>query len=72
MQPGGLPGEAIKICACRPQFKDFPVPTPGWTSTLAEKGVVHMHMGIQGVADLDAVIHGWMDPVVEIVIERTG
>jgi hypothetical protein len=37
---------------------------------LAENGVVHPHDGIQGGTDLDSGIHGWDDPVAEVVIER--
>lgn len=39
---------------------------------LAEGGVVRHHPGIQGIADLQADLHGWTDPVVRISVERTG
>lgn len=38
--------------------------------TLAEGGVIHHHLGIQGIADLDPAIHDWNDPVARITIER--
>jgi hypothetical protein len=38
---------------------------------LAEGGVIHHHLGIQGVDDLSPSIHGWTDPVARIEIERT-
>lgn len=40
--------------------------------TLVEGGVVHPHQGIQGGSDLLAYpgIHGWTDPVGEVVIVR--
>lgn len=37
---------------------------------LAEGGVISTHAGIQGSADLDAMTHGWTDPVAEVTIER--
>jgi len=37
---------------------------------LAEGGVIHHHAGIQGGGDLLPDVHGWSDPVVEIVITR--
>ncbi|MDX1647804.1 MAG: spondin domain-containing protein [Longimicrobiales bacterium] len=39
---------------------------------LAENGVVRIHPGIDGDADLDPDIHGWTDPVARIEIERIG
>ncbi|MDH3271269.1 MAG: spondin domain-containing protein [Gemmatimonadota bacterium] len=39
---------------------------------LAENGVVHVHEGIQGGDDLVPEVHGWLDPVVRVVIERIG
>lgn len=39
---------------------------------LAENGVVMMHPGIQGNADLDAMTHGWSDPVAEVTITYAG
>ncbi|MDX1748163.1 MAG: hypothetical protein R3324_19690, partial [Halobacteriales archaeon] len=39
---------------------------------LAEDGVIRVHPGIQGDADLDPSIHGWTDPVGRIDIERVG
>jgi len=37
---------------------------------LAEGGVIVHHPGIQGGADLIPAVHGWTDPVAEIVIKR--
>ncbi len=34
------------------------------------EGFIHIHNGIQGGADLDPAIHGWLNPVVAITIER--
>lgn len=39
---------------------------------LAEGGVIHHHEGILGIADLVPAIHGWTDPVAEVVIERVS
>lgn len=39
---------------------------------LAENGVIHHHGGILGVADLDAGINDWVNPVATITVERTG
>jgi hypothetical protein len=39
---------------------------------LAEGGTVRVHPGIAGDDDLDAGIHGWMDPVARVEIERIG
>jgi hypothetical protein len=39
---------------------------------LAEGGVIHHHGGILGIADLVPAIHGWTDPVAEVVIERVS
>jgi hypothetical protein len=39
---------------------------------LAEGGVIHHHAGIVGGADLVPAIHGWTDPVAEIVVERVS
>ena len=40
--------------------------------TLAESDVIRLHPGIQGGDDLVPGVHGWIDPVVEVVIERIG
>ena len=39
---------------------------------LYEGGVVRHHPGIQGGEDLLPEVHGWMDPVTRIVVERTS
>jgi hypothetical protein len=39
---------------------------------LAENGVVHMHDGIIGGADLSPEIHGWDGAVIKVTVERTG
>jgi hypothetical protein len=39
---------------------------------LAEGGVVHHHLGILGVADLDPAINNWENPVAVITVKRTG
>ena len=39
---------------------------------LAEGGVVSHHNGIAGGVDLMTGVHGWMNPVVSISIERTS
>ncbi len=39
---------------------------------LVENGVVHLHGGIVGGADLDPSIHGWEGSVIKVTIERTG
>lgn len=39
---------------------------------LAEGGVIAHHAGIQGIADLEPNLHGWMDPVAEVRVERIG
>jgi hypothetical protein len=41
-------------------------------SALAQNGVVSVHGGIVGGADLSAETHGWADPVVKLEITRTG
>jgi hypothetical protein len=57
-------------------YEDLVPPCDGLGQTgetnpaLAENGVVHLHQGIQGIADLDPALHGWTDPVIKIVIER--
>jgi len=38
---------------------------------LVEGGVIHHHAGIDGDADLDPEIHGWVDPVARIHVKRT-
>jgi hypothetical protein len=66
-------------------FADIVPPCPpltGVTSTdpgsgtsnpaLAENGVIRHHPGIVGGIDLLAGLHGWTDPVAEVVIERIG
>jgi hypothetical protein len=39
---------------------------------LAEGGVIHMHPGIAGIADLVHAVHGWTDPVALVNIEAIG
>ena len=39
---------------------------------LAENGVVHMHDGIMGGADLDPAVHGWDGSVIKVTVKRTG
>ncbi len=39
---------------------------------LAEGGVIAMHPGIGGGADLDAAVHGWSGPVAMVQITRTS
>ena len=39
---------------------------------LAEGDVIHHHAGIIGGVDLVPGIHGWVDPVALITVERTG
>lgn len=39
---------------------------------LAEGGVIHHHPGIVGGADLLPAVHGWMNPVVSVSVERIG
>lgn len=39
---------------------------------LAEGGVIHHHGGILGIADLDASINDWDNPVAVLTVERTG
>ncbi|MFQ5523058.1 MAG: spondin domain-containing protein [Acidimicrobiia bacterium] len=39
---------------------------------LAEGGVVTLHDGIEGGADLDPTIHGWSGPVIMVTIELQG
>ena len=39
---------------------------------LAEGGVIHMHPGISGIADLIPAVHGWTDPVALLEIEAIG
>ena len=39
---------------------------------LAEGGVVRLHRGIAGDADLDRHVHGWRGPIAKLVIERIG
>jgi hypothetical protein len=41
-------------------------------SELAENGVVHGHEGIAEVGDLTVKEHGWMDPVLEVMVSRIG
>ncbi len=48
-------------------------PGTGMSNTaLAEGGVIHHHAGIVGGADLVPAIHGWIDPVAEITVERVS
>jgi hypothetical protein len=37
---------------------------------LAEGDVIRLHPGIQGGHDLAPMVHGWTDPVAEVVVER--
>ncbi len=39
---------------------------------LAEGGVIAMHPGVAGVADLDPTVHGWTGPVAMVEITRTS
>ncbi|MDH3303534.1 MAG: hypothetical protein OES24_23765, partial [Acidimicrobiia bacterium] len=39
---------------------------------LAEGGVITMHPGIAGGADLDPAVHGWTGPVAMVEITRTS
>lgn len=39
---------------------------------LAEGGVITMHPGVQGVADLTVADHGWTDPVARITVTVAG
>ena len=39
---------------------------------LAEGGVITHHPGITGGVDLDPAVHGWDDPAVVFIVERTG
>jgi hypothetical protein len=39
---------------------------------LAEGGVIAMHPGIAGAADLDPAVHGWTGPVARVEITRTS
>ena len=39
---------------------------------LAEGGVIHHHLGIEGGADLQPDVHGWTDPVSLVTITRVG
>jgi hypothetical protein len=39
---------------------------------LAENGLVHLHQGIEGIADLDRDVHGWTEPVAQVTIERVA
>jgi len=39
---------------------------------LAEGGVIRHHPNIQGGSDLLPAVHGWTDPVAEVVITRTN
>jgi Spondin_N len=49
------------------------VPGSGMSNpALAEGGVIHPHAGIQGIADLTVLHHGWADPVGRITITRTN
>lgn len=38
----------------------------------AEGGVIHMHPGVAGIADLIPAVHGWTDPVALVTIEAVG
>lgn len=38
--------------------------------TLAENGVIRHHPGVSGGDDLQAGLHGWMDPVARVTIRR--
>ncbi|MBT8336207.1 MAG: spondin domain-containing protein [Gemmatimonadetes bacterium] len=40
--------------------------------TLAEDGVIRMHPGITGDADLDPTVHGWTGAVARYEVERIG
>lgn len=39
---------------------------------LAQNGVVRIHRGIRGRADLDRAVHGWRGPTAIITVERIG
>jgi len=49
------------------------VPGSGMSEpALAEGGVIRMHPGIQGVADLQTGLHGWTDPVARVTVTRVN
>ncbi len=56
-----------------PALTGVPSSDPGTGTSnpaLAENGVIRLHPGIVGNNDLQAGLHGWNDPVAQIVIER--
>lgn len=57
-----------------PALTGVPSDDPGTgvsNPALAEGGVIHHHPGIMGGNDLLPEVHGWTDPVAEVVIVRT-
>jgi hypothetical protein len=56
-----------------PALTGVPSADPGSGTSnpaLAENGVISHHPGILGGVDLDPALHGWSDPVTQVVIER--
>ena len=56
-----------------PALSGVPSDEPGTGTSnpaLMEGGVIRVHANIQGIADLDPAIHGWVDPVAKIVVTR--
>ena len=45
--------------------------SPGVRHIDGAEGYVHVHAGIHGIDDLDASMHEWKNPVVQITIEPT-
>jgi hypothetical protein len=62
--------DLVPPCAPLTGFDAMGAGTGASNPALAENGVVHMHPGIAGSADLDPSVHGWTGAVARYEIER--
>jgi hypothetical protein len=64
--------DLVPPCAGLTGFDSMGAGTGTSNPALAEGGVIRMHPGITGAADLDAAVHGWTGPASRITVERIG
>jgi len=64
--------DLVPPCAALTGFDAMGAGSGASNPALLEGGVVQMHPGIQGTADLDAEVHGWSGAVARFVVERIG
>lgn len=62
--------DLVPPCAPLTGVPSSDVGTGASNPALAEGGVVHPHVGIQGIDDLLPGVHGWTDPVALIEVTR--